>query len=127
MVWCFMDEATQPKSRSSDRREVILASIDEGLSIFGDVKPAIYYHLEKAFRIKQQEIPEEIEEFLKALNRLFGLGAKVIENSILRSLSCNFNIDLEELSRTGLVRFVTDTQEIKGKTRSETKNSECWT
>jgi hypothetical protein len=75
-------ESTQPNPRF---RKLLLEAIDEALSSLGDsVKQAIYFHLEKTFNLKKQEIPDKIEEFTKALEEIFGLGAKLLEIRIIK-------------------------------------------
>ena len=67
--------------------ELLLEAIDEGLSALAEsAKAAIYFHLEKTFKIKRQEIPCRIEEFSDAIERMFGTGAKLVEIRIMKSL-----------------------------------------
>lgn len=69
--------------------ELLLEAIDEGLSFLGESpKEAIYFHLEKTFKIKRQDIPYRIEGFTKAIERMFGTGAKIVE---IRIMKCIFN------------------------------------
>ena len=59
----------------------------KGLSSLGDSsKQAIYYHLEKTFKINRRAIPYKIEEFADAIEKIFGLGAKPIEILIMKCL-----------------------------------------
>jgi hypothetical protein len=72
-------------------------AVDEGLSSLGtSSKQAIYFHLEKEFNIKPQEIPERITDFSDALEEIFGLGANFIEILIMERL--------REKARSGSVR-----------------------
>jgi len=67
--------------------EVLLEAIDEGLSLLGESsKQAIYFHLEKAFKMNRLDIPYRIEDFTDAIERLFGAGAKILEIHIMRCL-----------------------------------------
>ena len=66
---------------------LLLEAIDEGFSFLGESpKAAIYFHLEKTFKIKRQDIPYRIEEFTTAIERMFGTGAKLVEIRIMKSL-----------------------------------------
>ena len=77
-------ESTQPNPRF---RRLLLEAVDEALSSLGDsVRQAIYFHLERKFNIKKQEIPNKIEEFADAIEEIFGLGAKLLEIRIMKSL-----------------------------------------
>jgi len=67
---------------------LLLKAIDEGLSSLGDSpKRAVYYYIEKKFDIKKNEIPRRVEEFVDALEKIFGLGAKFLEILIIKRLS----------------------------------------
>ena len=67
--------------------KLLLEAVDEGLSTVGESsKQVIYFHLEKTFNIKRQDIPQKIEEFADAIEKIFGLGAKVLETQIMEQL-----------------------------------------
>jgi hypothetical protein len=66
---------------------LLLEAVDEGLSMLGESsKQAIYFHLEKRFDIKKQEIPNKIEVFANAIEKIFGLGASFLEILIMKRL-----------------------------------------
>jgi hypothetical protein len=70
-----------------DFEKLLLEAIDEGLSSLGESsKQAIYYHLEKSFNLKKQEIPYSIEAFTGAIEKIFGLGANFLEILIMKRL-----------------------------------------
>lgn len=67
--------------------KLVLEAVDAGLSSLGDSpKQAIYFYLEKTFKIKRSEIPKKIEEFATALEQIFGHGAKLVEIQIMKLL-----------------------------------------
>ena len=66
--------------------KLLLESIDEALSSLGMSTKHIYFHLEKDFNIKKQDIPHKIEEFADAIEKIFGLGARVLEIQIMKRL-----------------------------------------
>ena len=67
--------------------ELLLEAVDEGLSSIGDsAKQAIYFHLEKVFNVKKHEIPYRIEDFTRAVEKIFGPGANVLEILIMKLL-----------------------------------------
>jgi hypothetical protein len=71
-----------------DFEQLLLQAIDESLSSLGESsRQAIYYHLEKNFAIKKEQIPEKIEPFEDALKRIFGIGADFIETLIMKRLA----------------------------------------
>ncbi len=67
--------------------DVLLASIDEVLSVLGEnVKLNIYLHLEKGFNIKKQEIPQKLCLFTEALEAIFGIGSRPLEIMFMKKL-----------------------------------------
>jgi hypothetical protein len=70
-----------------DFDQLLLEAIDEGLSTLGESsKQAIYFHLEKSFNIRKEEIPEKIEVFAYAVEKIFGFGANFLEILIMKRL-----------------------------------------
>jgi hypothetical protein len=68
-------------------KRLLLEAVEESLSTLGETpKQAVYYHLREAFRIERQEIPDKIDEFAFAIERIFGQGAKILEIQIMKSL-----------------------------------------
>jgi len=75
---------------------ILLAAVDESLSSLGDSsKQAIFYHLEFSFNIKKEHIPENITEFLKALETIFGPGASYLEKLIVKRLYEKLGLEFE--------------------------------
>jgi hypothetical protein len=71
----------------TDFEKLMLEAVDKGLASLGESsKQAIYFHLEKGFNIKKQEIPQCIEGFVLAVEKLFGIGASFLEALILKAL-----------------------------------------
>ncbi len=70
-----------------DFEKLLLEAVDEGLSSLGDSsKRAIYFHLEKSFNIRREEIPGKIEVFAEAIEKVFGSGADFLEILIMKRL-----------------------------------------
>ncbi|UCG37192.1 MAG: hypothetical protein JSV64_02650, partial [Candidatus Bathyarchaeota archaeon] len=71
-----------------DFGKILLEAIDEGLSSLGQSsRQAIYFHLEKSFNIKKQEIPLRLEVFTGAIEQIFGSGADYLEILIVNRLN----------------------------------------
>jgi len=67
--------------------KLLLKAIDEGLSSLGESpKQAIYFHLEKKFHIRKQEIPLKINDFTYSIDKIFGLGSNFLEILIMKRL-----------------------------------------
>ena len=66
---------------------ILLEAVDEGLSSMGESsKKAVYFHIEKSFNIRREEIPSRIEDFARAIESIFGLGAHFLEILIMKRL-----------------------------------------
>jgi len=71
-----------------DFDKLLLDAVDEGLSSMGESsKQAIYFHLEKSFNIKRQEIPRKIKVFEHSMEKIFGLGANFLEILIMKRIN----------------------------------------
>lgn len=82
--------------RNRNFKKLLLEAVDEGLSSLGDSsKHAIYYYLKKTFKIKKQDIPDRIEEFVKAIEEIFGPGSKILEIRIMKNLYEKVGDDFE--------------------------------
>ena len=87
---------TLESSRDRGFKKLLLEAVDEGLSSLGNSsKQAIYFHLEKTFKIKKQDIPNRIEEFTNAIEKIFGHGAKILEIQIMKLLYEKVGHDFE--------------------------------
>jgi len=85
---CILQLSIKNQNLSEDKFKVaIMEAIDESFSSFSKLdKQEIYFYLEKVFKIKKQEIPCKIESFVDANEKIFGVGAKLIEIRIIEAL-----------------------------------------
>ena len=66
---------------------LLLEAVDQGLSVLGESsKLSIYFHLEKSYGVKRQDIPQKTDAFVSAVEKLFGPGAKFIETLVSKGL-----------------------------------------
>ncbi len=77
---------------------ILLEAIDESLkSMLGESgKELVYYQLKNSFGLRKENVPEKPELFSECLYSLFGLGAKIIEATILKKLCIKLKIKYEE-------------------------------
>ena len=67
--------------------ELLMEAIDEEFSSLGQTcKQALYFHLEKDFKLNRQDIPFRIRDFSEAIEKIFGVGAKVLQIRIMKNL-----------------------------------------
>jgi hypothetical protein len=84
---CIIQLSEKQKPAEDSFKIAITETVDESLSQFCNLdKEAIYLRLEKTYKIKKQEIPFKIENFVDAIEQMFGVGAKLIEIKITAAL-----------------------------------------
>ena len=67
--------------------DIFLEAIDDGLSILGETaKNTVYSYLKRTFKMTKQEIPHRIDEYVTAIENMFGIGAKLIQIQTMKSL-----------------------------------------
>jgi len=77
--------------------EILIEAVDSGLLILGEsARKSIYFHLDRDFSLQKQKIPENPEALENALESIFGVGALVIEISILKNLTAKLGLEFEE-------------------------------
>jgi len=109
----------------SDFEKKLLIAVDYGLLALGENnRTAIYYHLKTSFRLEKEKIPDDPEEFSQALHSIFGPGAEVIENFIIKELYGRLGLDFEEETSSEFVESLRWAQEIlNSKSQSFVENT----
>jgi len=80
-------------SKNENFDQLLLEAIDEGLSGLGEAgKASVYIHLESRFNIKKQEIPNKLNDFSNALERIFGLGTRHLEILLMKNLHIKLEV-----------------------------------
>ena len=76
------------KEKESKFKKALLNAVDESLNrILGETATqTVYFHLEQKYHLKLEDIPDNLEDFHFALERIFGIGALVIEKTIMENL-----------------------------------------
>jgi PAS domain S-box-containing protein len=102
------------KDTVDDRQfnELLLAAIDDTFSSVGaSAKTAIYFHIEKKFNIKKEDIPSSMAQFSQALDQLFGIGSKPLQKIFKQQLKLKVKTnsqisDEESLDLDGFVNEI---------------------
>jgi hypothetical protein len=88
-----------------DFQTTITECVDEGLKELGESAiKVVYFHLEKNFGIRKNEIPVKPMAFSQALHSIFGQGANVIERLIVQKIEEKFKLRLDP--QTGLAEAI---------------------
>ena len=93
----------------NDFERILLQAVDQALSSLGESpKKAIYFYLDKSFSIEKEEIPQKIEPFRDALEKVFGVGASFIEILIMKRLyeTIGGNLEWNESCELTLTEYV---------------------
>ncbi|MBI2183324.1 MAG: hypothetical protein HYU39_00030 [Thaumarchaeota archaeon] len=84
---------------SSDYNQFILQCVDHALSLLGESgRDAVYFYIERSFGLKKHDIPTKPQELIDALDRIFGGGATVLEQVMLREVKGIANLDVNAQS-----------------------------
>lgn len=96
-----------------DFESFLLEAVDDGLSSLGESsKQTIYYHLEKSFNLRREDIPTRINAFTQAIENIFGVGANFVEVLIMKKLYDKIGGVLiwNESERFGFMEYLTKAQ-----------------
>jgi hypothetical protein len=89
--------------------QLLLESIDEGLSVLGnEPQQAVYHFLLTICALPRDEIPSRVAEFAAGLKKALGGASKVIERVILRKLFEKTGSSFREVPDTDFKDYVAD-------------------
>jgi hypothetical protein len=96
-------------ARSQPFEELLLESVDEGLSILGNEPcQALYQYLLTICSLPREEIPGRVADFVAGLRKSLGGASKVIERMILRKLFQKTGSSFRETIDTEFTEYVAD-------------------
>lgn len=96
-------------------RKALLKAVDNGLLVIGEsARDALFYHIERNFGIRCQEVPERLEGFHEALEGLLGGGARVVEILIARNLYDRLGLSFEGHENWTIVDYVNHAANARG-------------
>ena len=94
--------------------QLLLEVVDEGLLILGEsARKSIYFHLQSTYSLAREDIPNKPDVFAEGLRKIFGAGAKVIEESIVKILYSKLEIEYEERKNTCFVDYLNDARKSR--------------
>jgi protein-arginine kinase activator protein McsA len=77
---------------------ILSEAVDESLLCLGEsVRASIYFHIERNYALKKDEVTQRFGDFCSAIQGIFGVGASVLEKLILKRLCEKCNISYENL------------------------------
>jgi len=106
-----------------DFDKTMLEAVDHALFSLGESpRQAVYYHLNKSFKLTREEIPADADEFSQALSTIFGPGAEVIEKIIVKNLYSKLNLNFEEKTSFEFVDYISLARELARHEQQPSKN-----
>jgi len=101
------DQKNNIHKKTTNFEELLLKAIDEGLSVIGEsAKKIVYIYLEKNFKMNRLDIPHRIDEFTRAIESIFGNGAKILEIQIMKSLFNKVGHSVQQYSGQKNLTFI---------------------
>jgi len=104
--------------------KLFMEAVDEGLKSLGESgRHMVFYHLERSYSIKRQDIPKKPEAFAEGLKKIFGEGATVLEKIIIKKLYSKLGLKYENQKDYALADYIRDL-ETKKEARNNNEHSD---
>jgi hypothetical protein len=73
--------------------DLILQCVEDGLLVLGESgRHVVFWRWQSEAKRKKEDIPASIQEFAEFLESMFGTGAKILEQSMIREIEVKFSI-----------------------------------
>ena len=96
-------------SKQQSFNDILLDSIDDGLSVLGnEPKQAVYQYLSSIHALYREQIPERVDDFAVGMRKALGSASKVIERLILKKLFQRLGSPFKETSGLEFPDYVID-------------------
>ena len=87
---------TKQIANSDEFSNLLIDAVDTVLSSLGEKpKSAVYLYLKSVSNITKSAIPAKIDEFSDALEDIFGIGARLLEISIIQNFHSESGVIIE--------------------------------
>lgn len=102
------------REKEKDFEKLFIEAVDEGLGTLGESgKHMVFFHLDKSYSIKKDQIPTRPEAFAEGLEQIFGAGATVLQRLILKSLCSKLGLEYEDVGGRSFTNCVDWVRESK--------------
>lgn len=106
--------------------DIFLEAVDESLSIIigESAKNSVYAYLKRVFKMNRQEIPHRIDEYITAIENIFGTGAKIIQIQIMKNLYKKVRYQIKQYPNSKNLTFIEyiSTMKLEKQKRENNKN-----
>jgi len=100
--------------KQEEFEKLFMEAVDESLKSLGEsVRHMIFYHLENTYSVKRQDIPKKPEAFAEGLEKIFGVGALVLEKIIVKTLYSKLGLEYEDKKDFVFIDYLKDFITIK--------------
>ena len=100
---------TSPPTLSEELQRTIAESIETGLgSLGGNMGRVILYHIEKEHSLKVNDMIDKPENFVEALQDMFGDGAFILEQIVVETILRNIPVAKNNLQTRRFCRLMTE-------------------
>jgi hypothetical protein len=96
-------------AKSKDFDKLLLCSVDDAfLSLGESARQSIYLHIEKNYAVAREEIPQNLEAFQLALEKIFGIASRYIEILIMKNLYARIGrqLRIENNNQLEFIKYV---------------------
>lgn len=89
----------RPSFEADVTLNVLTVAVERGLSVLGEgIAHVIFYHMDKKYSLKKDEILKNPDRFVEALQDMFGSGGATIERLIIQSIYSTIGLKPSTLS-----------------------------
>jgi hypothetical protein len=94
--------------KETDFQTYVAESVNETFAdLFGEnVRSSLYRYLEESFSIPRDEIPDRIQDFESAMDKMLGRSSKTLGKVVVRKLSNKVGLPMDENNQYELADFV---------------------
>ena len=96
-------------TKQKDFDKLLLGSIDDALGSLGEsAKQSVYHHIERNYKVPRNEIPANLQQFQEGLEKIFGIGATLIEILIMKNLYAKIghSFNMEKNQQLEFIKYV---------------------
>lgn len=102
------------REEGNDFEKLFMEAVDEGLRFLGESgRRMVFFHLERSYSIKRDDIPKKPEAFIAGLEEIFGAGASVLEKLIVKSLCSKVGLKYEDKGEYTFADYLKDAKKVK--------------
>lgn len=88
---------------------ILVEAVDEGLLKLGESgREVVYFHLKHYYGFTKEDVPSNPQILVRCLEKIFGLGAKVVERDIIKSLYRKLKLEYVEKKNFDFLEYLSD-------------------